>query len=83
MFLLEAVSLLLALSSAVLAGPTGLKSSVVEALEGPPAGWTRDGSAKLNKDTSRVKLRINLVQQDMDKFHELAMNVRYGSSLAD
>lgn len=74
----------LALSSTTFALPaTGstlskdgnLKSSVREKLSAPPAGWVKDGNVKASKDTSTVSLRIHLVHQDMDKFHELATNV--------
>lgn len=51
------------------------KTSVVENISGPPEGWVRDDSAKLDKDTHMVKLRIHLTHQDMEKFHDLAMKV--------
>jgi tripeptidyl-peptidase-1 len=51
------------------------KSSIREKLAGPPAGWVKDDSININKD-SMMSLRIHLVHQDMDKFHELATNVR-------
>lgn len=73
--LLNWVSLLLA--SSVVAVPTSKGSSVVEKLSGPPAGWVRDESARIDKDGLQVRLRINLVQQDMQKFHELATNVSF------
>jgi tripeptidyl-peptidase-1 len=50
-------------------------SHVYEKLSAPPAGWAIDDSILLNKDTSMLKLRVQLVQQNIDKFHELAMNV--------
>jgi tripeptidyl-peptidase-1 len=49
--------------------------SVREKLARPPQGWTKDESFTLDKDTSTLRLRIHLSHQDMDKFHELAMNV--------
>ncbi len=51
------------------------KTSVVENISGPPEGWIRDDTAKLDKDNHTVKLRIHLTHQDMDKFHDLAMKV--------
>jgi hypothetical protein len=83
MYLLSAVSVVLSLSSSVLSSPTGnsrrdasFKSSVVEKLNGPPVGWTMDDSIEVDKDVEMVKLRIHLVQQGMDKFHDMAMKVR-------
>jgi len=82
--LLKIFSAALALSSTTFALPASgdtfskdgaLKSSVREKLAGPPAGWVKDGSVKVNKETSTMSLRIHLVHQDMDKFHELATNV--------
>ncbi|KAF4627954.1 hypothetical protein G7Y89_g10196 [Cudoniella acicularis] len=51
------------------------KSSVYEKIEAPPAGWARSDAQKLDKDVATIKLRIHLVQQDMDKFHDLAMKI--------
>jgi len=76
--LLSIFSAVLALSSTSFALPAkdvSLKSSVREELAGPPAGWVKDESAKVNKETSTMSLMIHLVHQDMDKFHDLAMNV--------
>jgi hypothetical protein len=82
MFLLSTLSIAFAFSSSAFASPTGLssrdapfKSSVVEKLNGPPAGWTKDDSIRIDKDVEMVKLRIHLVQQGMDKFHDMAMKV--------
>jgi tripeptidyl-peptidase-1 len=84
MFLFNTVSVLLALSSSANAFPTfggvfhrdePLKSSVFEKLTGPPAGWVKDETATIDKDASTVRLRFHLVQQDMSKFHDLAMKV--------
>ena len=52
------------------------KSSVREKLVGPPTGWVEDEGVILDK-SSMMSLRIHLVHQDMDKFHELATKVRY------
>lgn len=80
MFLLKSLSAAIVLSAACVALPAtervDFKSSVVEKLKGPPVGWVKDEAAKLNKDATSVTLKIHLVNQDMDKFHELAMNVR-------
>jgi tripeptidyl-peptidase-1 len=51
------------------------KGGVVESLSGPPLGWAKDENVKLDKDELKISLRIHLVQQDMDKFHDLAMKV--------
>ncbi|TVY51388.1 Tripeptidyl-peptidase sed3 [Lachnellula cervina] len=86
----------LAVSSSCLASPLtssarrdgNFKGSVVESLSGPPLGWAKDESLKLNKEDMKISLRIHLVQQDMDKFHELAINIAtpghdlYGSHLS-
>ena len=80
----KSILAVLAASSSCLASPLtnparrdgDFKSSVVESLSGPPLGWAKDESLKLNKEDMKISLRIHLVQQDMDKFHELAINVR-------
>lgn len=51
------------------------KSTVYEKVAAPPVGWTQDKDQKLDKDATTIKLRIHLIQQDMDKFHEMALNV--------
>ncbi len=91
MALLHILSLLLTLSCSTFGFPTSerastesdiVKTSIVEKLNGPPAGWTKDETAKIDKDASMIKLRIHLVQQDMGKFHDLAMKVLQFVSLA-
>jgi tripeptidyl-peptidase-1 len=81
--LLKTFSTFLTLSSMTFAIPTSgkytvkdasFRSSVREKLAGPPPGWVRNGSTEVDKATL-MSLRIHLVYQDMDKFHELAMNV--------
>ncbi|TAQ83531.1 hypothetical protein B7494_g8146 [Chlorociboria aeruginascens] len=63
------------------------KTSVIEKLKAPPAGWIEDETANLDKDGTGVKLRIHLAQQDMGKFHDVAMRIAtpgdelYGSHL--
>lgn len=77
--LFNSVSVVLGLSLSVFASPTGkdvsFKRSVVEKINGPPAGWARDESIQVNKDVEMVKLRIHLVQQGMSEFHEMATKV--------
>lgn len=84
MAFLNILSLLLALSSSTFAFPTSesasrrdeaFKISIFEKLNGPPAGWTKDEAANIDKTASMIKLRVHLVQQDMGKFHDLAMKV--------
>jgi tripeptidyl-peptidase I len=81
---LKNLSVLLALSSSALTLPTSgndsgrdelFRSSIFEKLAGPPAGWVKDEGGQIDKDVLTVKLRIHLVQQDLDKFHDLAMKV--------
>jgi tripeptidyl-peptidase-1 len=84
MFLFNTISVLLVLSSSAHTFPTfggifrrdeTFKSSVFEKLTGPPAGWIKDETATIDKDASTVRLRFHLVQQDMSKFHDLAIKV--------
>lgn len=84
MISLKSVLAVLAISTTSLASPfyasstptnDALKTSLVESLAGPPLGWEKDESIKFSKADSKITLRIHLVQQDMDKFHELAINV--------
>jgi hypothetical protein len=49
---------------------------VAEKLSGPPVGWAVDDSTPINKETSTMKLRVQLTPQNMGKFHELAIDVR-------
>lgn len=74
MFGRKVLSVVAALAATSSAFPFSLKTSVVEKLDGPPAGWEKLENA-LNKDTSTIELRIQLINQDMAKFHDLAMNV--------
>jgi tripeptidyl-peptidase I len=78
------LSLLLALSWPTFAFPTSenaargsrtFKTSIFEKLNGPPAGWIKDEGANIDKDASMIRLRIHLVQQNMEKFHDLAAKV--------
>lgn len=48
---------------------------VVESLASPPRGWVRDDTTVVSKDNAAIRLRVHLAHQDMDKFHELALNI--------
>lgn len=66
------------LATVCVARPTSnvdFKKDVVEKLNAAPTGWVKDASAKLDKDSTSITLKIHLVNQDMDKFHDLAMNI--------
>lgn len=76
MFLVKVFSAVLAVSS-VHALPTFVKSSIFEKISTPPPGWELDETVKLDKDASVMKLRLHLVQQNKDKFYELATNVSF------
>jgi tripeptidyl-peptidase-1 len=86
MFLLKTLSAVLAVAYSVVAlnipnvkavasRDATFQSHVFEKLSGPPKGWVRDDTTTFDKDVSTVKLVIQLVQENMDRFHELAMNV--------
>lgn len=80
MYFLRSVSVVLGLSLPIFASPAGkdvtFKSSIIEKLNNPPAGWIKDERIKVDKDVEIVKLRIHLVQSSMEKFHALATQVR-------
>ncbi|KAF2728339.1 tripeptidyl-peptidase 1 precursor, partial [Polyplosphaeria fusca] len=61
------------LATACIARPTS--SAVFEKLDSVPAGWVKDDSTKLDKDSTSITLKIHLMNKDMGKFHELAMNI--------
>lgn len=67
---LSALAILVCVSDA---RPTS--SVVFEKVESSPAGWVLDNSAKLDRDATFITLKIHLVNQGMDKFHKLAMDV--------
>lgn len=81
MGLLHAASVLLALASTALSFPTSgsqdvqKNSVVVESLSAPPRGWVKNETQQVDKEAAQIRLRMHLVHQDMNKFHELAMNV--------
>lgn len=74
-------TLLLALASTAVSFPAWgsqdvqKNSVVVESLSSPPLGWVKDETQQVDKETAPVRLRMHLVHHDMDKFHELALNV--------
>ncbi|KAH6674693.1 peptidase S8/S53 domain-containing protein [Halenospora varia] len=80
---LKSFVVILGLSTSVFAKPPARwgsrdaapKSTVYEKVAAPPVGWTQDKDQKLDKDATTIKLRIHLIQQDMDKFHEMALNI--------
>ncbi|KAF1969695.1 tripeptidyl-peptidase 1 precursor [Bimuria novae-zelandiae CBS 107.79] len=62
-------------------------SIVFEKLDSTPVGWALDNSAKIDKDGTFITLKIHLVNQGMDAFHKLAMDIatpghpQYGNHL--
>lgn len=90
MHILSFVSSAAFLATVCVARPTSnvdFNKAIAEKLAAAPTGWVRDDSAKLDKDSTSITLKIHLVNQDMDKFHELAMNIatpghaQYGNHL--
>ncbi|KAF1955942.1 subtilisin-like protein [Byssothecium circinans] len=85
MFPLAALSAAL-LSTRAFARPTS--NFVIEKLESPSVGWVKDSSAYVDKDATTITLKIHLANQNMDKFHERAMNIatpghaEYGNHLS-
>lgn len=78
MLVLKTISAVVAVASSVAAlhVPKSTDAGrIYEKLNSPPAGWEVDNTTPINKDTSTMKLRVQLVPQNMNKFHELAMNV--------
>jgi hypothetical protein len=55
-------------------GESFAATALFESIEAAPSGWVQEDAA-LNKDEKAIELSIQLVHQDMDKFHDLAMNV--------
>jgi tripeptidyl-peptidase-1 len=49
--------------------------NIVEKLNAPPPGWIKDDALTglVDKDGLTMRLRFHMVQQKMDKFHDLAM----------
>jgi tripeptidyl-peptidase-1 len=78
MFVFRALSVSIALSIITVAHPTShveFEKDIAEKLKAAPAGWVQDISEKVDKDATLITLKIHLVNKDMDKFHEHAMNV--------
>jgi tripeptidyl-peptidase-1 len=79
MYVLRGLSTITILATACIARPTSdvnFNKAVIEKLEAPPIGWVKDASVELDKDTTSITLKVHLVNQDMAKFHDLALNVR-------
>lgn len=78
---LHIITSLLALASTAVSFPaSGSKdvqknSVVVESLSSPPLGWVKDETQQVDKESAPIRLRMHFVHHDMDKFHELALNV--------
>jgi len=52
-----------------------VETSVFEKIDGPPTGWVEDEDAVVDKDESMMRLRIHLVHQNMQDFHDVALRV--------
>jgi tripeptidyl-peptidase-1 len=51
-------------------------SVVLEKIESSPTGWTLDPAANEEKARTTLTLKIHLVNQGMNDFHKLALDVR-------
>jgi hypothetical protein len=77
MALFKTLLVVLTISNSVISSPYGIPATTIkEKLSAPPVGWVHDVAHKINKDAALIKLRINLVEQNMDKFHETVIRVR-------
>jgi tripeptidyl-peptidase-1 len=77
MISLKSILVVLTISTFAIASPYGTpKTTVKEKLSAPPVGWVHDAGHKIDKDVASIKLRINLVEQNMDKFHDMVIRVR-------
>jgi hypothetical protein len=86
MFVLKTLSVAVAVAIFAVAHPTShldFEKSVAETLKAAPAGWVQNSSEEVDKDATSITLKIHLVNKDMDKFHERAMNVSAHSSRRD
>jgi tripeptidyl-peptidase-1 len=86
MFVLKTLSVTVAVAIFAVSHPTShldFEKSVAETLKAAPAGWVQDSSEEVDKDATSITLKIHLVNKDMDKFHERAMNVSAHSSRRD
>jgi tripeptidyl-peptidase-1 len=50
-------------------------TSTFESISAPPSRWAKHDVAGFSKDEATLELRIQLAHQNMDKFHDLALNV--------
>jgi tripeptidyl-peptidase-1 len=76
MFILRVLPVVTVLATACVARPTNeFSKAVIEKLEAAPVGWVKDSSTELDKDSTSITLKVHLVNQDMDRFHDLAINV--------
>lgn len=75
MVFLKSLLVVLAVSTSTFASPATPKCSVTQKLSAPPSGWVLDDGNKINKEKGSIKLRIGLVPENMDKFHDMAMRV--------
>lgn len=55
-------------------------SVVLEKIDSSPQGWVIDQSTVLDKDATTITLKIHLVNQRIDEFHKLALDVSRSSS---
>ncbi|KAH6660927.1 peptidase S8/S53 domain-containing protein [Truncatella angustata] len=51
------------------------KTNIFESINAAPTRWAKQDIHEFSKDDATMELRIQLVHQDMDKFHELALNI--------
>jgi hypothetical protein len=83
MFVLKSLSVAVAVCITAVAHPTShvdFEKTIAEKLAVAPTDWIQDASEKVDKDATSITLKIHLVNKDMDKFHEHAMNVsQYGA----
>lgn len=78
MYTHQVLSWVALLANACVARPTSdvnFSKAIVEKLDAAPIGWVNDVSTNLDKDITLITLKVHLVNKDMDKFHDLAMNV--------
>jgi hypothetical protein len=83
MFVFKCLFVAGALSIAVGARPKSnpeFEKIVLEKLEAAPADWTEDLSEMVDRDATSITLKIHLMNKNMDKFHEHAMNVSTNGS---
>ncbi|KAJ4311820.1 hypothetical protein N0V94_007762 [Neodidymelliopsis sp. IMI 364377] len=67
---LSSLAVLLCVSDA---RPTS--SVVLEKIASSPPGWVQDRSATVDRDGTFITLKIHLVNQGMDEFHKLALDI--------